>query len=57
MTQPQTQATRPTTSYIKDDLVMFRDVDRFWLGLPATPPSAGWSGPGRTPTPTRSPTT
>ncbi|MEU2730569.1 hypothetical protein ABZ650_22920 [Streptomyces griseoviridis] len=33
MTQPQTQATRPTTSYTKGDLVLFRDVERFWLGL------------------------
>ncbi|MEV6840858.1 hypothetical protein AB0N17_41375 [Streptomyces sp. NPDC051133] len=34
MTQPQTQATRPTTSYTKGDIVLFRDVERFWLGLP-----------------------
>ncbi|MFJ7209500.1 hypothetical protein ACIQWR_38965 [Streptomyces sp. NPDC098789] len=34
MTQPQTQATHETTSYIKGDLVLFRDVERFWLGLP-----------------------
>ncbi|MEU0119077.1 hypothetical protein ABZ137_36720 [Streptomyces bobili] len=32
--QPQTQAVRPTTTYIKGDMVLFRDVERFWLGLP-----------------------
>ncbi|MDV5143203.1 hypothetical protein R1T08_02480 [Streptomyces sp. SBC-4] len=31
--QPQA-AVQPTTSYIKGDLVLFRDVERFWLGLP-----------------------
>ncbi|MBW3356631.1 hypothetical protein [Streptomyces sp. 09ZI22] len=34
MTQPQTQATRPTVTYIKGDMVLFRNVERFWLGLP-----------------------
>ncbi|MFK0182383.1 hypothetical protein ACIQVR_41235 [Streptomyces xanthochromogenes] len=32
--QPKTQAVRPKTTYIKGDLVLFRDVERFWLGLP-----------------------
>ncbi|MFD9794226.1 hypothetical protein ACFWXK_25120 [Streptomyces sp. NPDC059070] len=32
--QPQTQAVQPTTHYLKGDLVLFRDVERFWLGLP-----------------------
>ncbi|MGP4003997.1 hypothetical protein [Streptomyces sp. 8N706] len=30
--QPQTQATRPKTTYTKGDMVLFRDVERFWLG-------------------------
>ncbi|WP_411119927.1 hypothetical protein [Streptomyces sp. 058-1L] len=34
MTQPQTQATRPTVTYVKGDMVLFRNVERFWLGLP-----------------------
>lgn len=32
MTQPQTQATRPTTTYTQGDIVLFRDAERFWLG-------------------------
>lgn len=33
--QPQTQpAVRPEIHYIKGDMVLFRDVERFWLGLP-----------------------
>ncbi|MEV5605734.1 hypothetical protein AB0L33_30290 [Streptomyces sp. NPDC052299] len=33
--QPQTQpAVRPATRYIPGDIVLFRDVERFWLGLP-----------------------
>lgn len=32
--QPQTQATRPTTTYTKGDMVLFRDVAKFWLGEP-----------------------
>ncbi len=33
--QPQTQpSVRPQTRYLKGDLVLFRDVERFWLGLP-----------------------
>ncbi|MFE1545513.1 hypothetical protein ACFW61_34355 [Streptomyces microflavus] len=34
--QPQTMqpAVRPQTHYRKGDLVLFRDVERFWLGLP-----------------------
>ncbi|MBT2414416.1 hypothetical protein J7I94_28380 [Streptomyces sp. ISL-12] len=34
MTQPQTQVTRPTVTYTKGDMVLFRDVERFWLGKP-----------------------
>ncbi|GAA1924024.1 hypothetical protein [Streptantibioticus ferralitis] len=35
MTQPpQTQAVQPTTSYAKGDIVLFRDVEKFWLGKP-----------------------
>ncbi|MBK3645839.1 hypothetical protein [Streptomyces sp. MBT33] len=34
MTQPQTQAVQPKVTYTKGDLVLFRDVERFWLGLP-----------------------
>ncbi|MFB1044414.1 hypothetical protein [Streptomyces chrestomyceticus] len=32
--QPQTQAVRPQTTYTKGDMVLFRDAERFWLGLP-----------------------
>ena len=32
--QPQTQDVRPTTTYTKGDMVLFRDVERFWLGKP-----------------------
>ncbi|MFI1576229.1 hypothetical protein ACH4VQ_36150 [Streptomyces anulatus] len=33
--QPQTKpAVRPQTRYLKGDLVLFRNVERFWLGLP-----------------------
>ncbi|MFG2676912.1 hypothetical protein [Streptomyces sp. NPDC048445] len=33
--QPQTQpAVRPKNHYIKGDMVLFRDVERFWLGQP-----------------------
>ncbi|MFD8731996.1 hypothetical protein [Streptomyces sp. NPDC059611] len=34
--QPQTTqpAVRPQTHYRRGDLVLFRDVERFWLGLP-----------------------
>ncbi|MGW2112010.1 hypothetical protein [Streptomyces sp. NPDC001948] len=32
--QPQMQAVQPKTYYIKGDMVLFRDVERFWLGLP-----------------------
>ncbi len=34
MTQPQTQAAQPKVTYTKGDIVLFRDVERFWLGLP-----------------------
>jgi hypothetical protein len=34
VTQPQTQVTRPTVTYTKGDFVLFRDVERFWLGKP-----------------------
>ncbi|GAA1143410.1 hypothetical protein [Streptomyces javensis] len=34
MTQPQTQAVQPKVTYTKGDIVLFRDVERFWLGLP-----------------------
>ena len=34
MTEQQTQATRPQTTYTKGDFVLFRDVERFWLGKP-----------------------
>lgn len=34
MTQPQTQAIRPTVTYAKGDIVLFRNVERFWLGKP-----------------------
>ncbi|MEU9321455.1 hypothetical protein [Streptomyces sp. NPDC048295] len=32
--RPRTQAVRPTTTYIRGDMVLFRDVERFWLGQP-----------------------
>lgn len=32
--QPQMQATRSTTTYKRGDIVLFRDVEKFWLGLP-----------------------
>ncbi|MEV0449830.1 hypothetical protein [Streptomyces sp. NPDC050600] len=33
--QPQTQpAVQPETHYIKGDIVLFRDVEKFWLGQP-----------------------
>ncbi|TXJ83323.1 hypothetical protein E2C11_07585 [Streptomyces lavendulae] len=32
MTQPQTQAVQPKVTYTKGDIVLFRDVERFWLG-------------------------
>ncbi|PLW66075.1 hypothetical protein C0036_24730 [Streptomyces sp. DJ] len=32
--QPQTQAVRPKATYAKGDMVLFRDVERFWLGQP-----------------------
>ncbi|MFJ9634767.1 hypothetical protein ACIRU8_44470 [Streptomyces sp. NPDC101175] len=34
MTQPQTQDVQPKVTYTKGDIVLFRDVERFWLGLP-----------------------
>ncbi|QRV39144.1 hypothetical protein I6J42_34235 (plasmid) [Streptomyces californicus] len=35
MAQPQIHpVVRPQTRYLKGDLVLFRDVERFWLGLP-----------------------
>ncbi|MGW7594550.1 hypothetical protein, partial [Streptomyces rubiginosohelvolus] len=34
MTQPQAQAVQPKVTYTKGDIVLFRDVERFWLGLP-----------------------
>ncbi|MFJ5779910.1 hypothetical protein [Streptomyces sp. NPDC093094] len=34
MTQPQTQAARPTATYTMGDIVLFRDAEKFWLGLP-----------------------
>ncbi|MEH0449880.1 hypothetical protein QA811_41510 [Streptomyces sp. B21-102] len=34
MTQPQTQAVQPKVTYTKGDMVLFRDVERFWLGKP-----------------------
>ncbi|MEU7428398.1 hypothetical protein [Streptomyces sp. NPDC040750] len=35
MTQPQTQAVQPKVTYTKGDMVLFRDVERFWLGKPS----------------------
>ncbi|MGW3652488.1 hypothetical protein [Streptomyces sp. NPDC000878] len=32
--QPRTQTTPTQTSYKKGNLVLFRDAERFWLGLP-----------------------
>ncbi|GHH55547.1 hypothetical protein [Streptomyces candidus] len=32
--QPQTQAVQPQIRYIKGDIVLFRNVERFWLGKP-----------------------
>ncbi|MFB6807626.1 hypothetical protein [Streptomyces sp. NPDC056387] len=32
--QPQIQAVQPQTRYIKGDFVLFRNVERFWLGKP-----------------------
>lgn len=32
--QPQLQVVQPKTTYLKGDMVLFRDVERFWLGLP-----------------------
>lgn len=34
MTEPQTQAVEPKVAYTKGDFVLFRDVERFWLGKP-----------------------
>ncbi|MER5950197.1 hypothetical protein ABT127_29510 [Streptomyces sp. NPDC001904] len=34
MTQHQTQVVQPQVTYAKGDLVLFRDAERFWLGLP-----------------------
>ncbi|RPK32236.1 hypothetical protein EES39_39050 [Streptomyces sp. ADI92-24] len=34
MAQQIQPAVRPQTRYLKGDLVLFRDVERFWLGLP-----------------------
>lgn len=32
--QPQIQAVQPQIRYIKGDIVLFRNVERFWLGKP-----------------------
>ncbi|MCX5318099.1 hypothetical protein [Streptomyces sp. NBC_00154] len=32
--QPQMEATRSTTTYKRGDMVLFRDVEKFWLGKP-----------------------
>lgn len=32
--QPPVQAVQPRTHYIKGDMVLFREAERFWLGLP-----------------------
>ncbi|WP_327378993.1 hypothetical protein OG393_34455 (plasmid) [Streptomyces sp. NBC_01216] len=34
MAGQQTQTTRPAVTYIKGDIVLFRNVERFWLGQP-----------------------
>ncbi|MER5886969.1 hypothetical protein ABT160_24360 [Streptomyces sp. NPDC001941] len=34
MAQQQIHAVQPQTRYNEGDLVLFRDVERFWLGLP-----------------------
>ncbi|MEU3407506.1 hypothetical protein ABZ766_26660 [Streptomyces sp. NPDC006670] len=34
MTQPQKQAVRPKVTYTNGDIVLFRDVEKFWLGEP-----------------------
>ncbi|MFE3556940.1 hypothetical protein ACFXKW_19030 [Streptomyces sp. NPDC059193] len=34
MNQPQKQAVRPKVTYTIGDLVLFRDVEKFWLGEP-----------------------
>ncbi|MGW0538133.1 hypothetical protein [Streptomyces sp. NPDC003032] len=34
MAQQQSRTFRPTVTYIKGDIVLFRNVERFWLGLP-----------------------
>ncbi|MBC2868633.1 hypothetical protein [Streptomyces mexicanus] len=34
MTETQTQAVRPKVTYTRGDIVLFRDAERFWLGLP-----------------------
>lgn len=34
MTQPQTQVVQPKVTYTKGDFVVFRDVEKFWLGKP-----------------------
>ncbi|MEV5982830.1 hypothetical protein [Streptomyces sp. NPDC052114] len=32
MTQPEKQSTRPKATYTQGDIVLFRDVEKFWLG-------------------------
>lgn len=32
--QPQTHAVQSTVTYTKGDIVLFRDVEKFWLGKP-----------------------
>ncbi|MBQ0867390.1 hypothetical protein [Streptomyces sp. RK75] len=32
--QPQAEAARQQTTYSKGDMVLFRDVEKFWLGKP-----------------------
>ncbi|TXS58215.1 hypothetical protein [Streptomyces sp. t39] len=32
--QPQKQGVQPKTDYVKGDLVLVRDVEKYWLGLP-----------------------
>ncbi|MFB8406134.1 hypothetical protein [Streptomyces sp. NPDC055912] len=34
MNQPQKQAVRPKVTYTIGDIVLFRDVEKFWLGEP-----------------------